>query len=364
MTMLFQDKSSNMPLDRETLESLRNMGEGPTLDFKREQYRFIGATDSDKSELLKDILAFANTHRYRTAYILVGVEEVKGGRSKVIGVQDHLEDADLHQFVSSKTNKPVDFSYLPYQIEDKEIGILSISIQTRPLYALRKYGKVDANIVYMRDGSSTRRASPDEIAAMGRDDPPPLIEWSIIRLKNRAKNAIVTVAEEWQGHPARHREYGSGPKHLKYAEAREWVLRMVEGRYSNLTDYPAGLDSYGSLHWVFKGFEELGQYCTQTIRTIGPALIQSGALMRAIVEMESCIDFEQSVWEGFRLRMDHHNDPLPGEASYNLLSVAFRTVRFVDVLEDEERYRDPAHPILDQWPLPAFWRSEKWGAWR
>ena len=37
------------------------MEEGPTLDFKREQYRFDKASDEDKSELLKDILAFANT---------------------------------------------------------------------------------------------------------------------------------------------------------------------------------------------------------------------------------------------------------------------------------------------------------------
>ena len=69
------------------------MEEGPTLDFKREQYRFNGATDQDKSKLLKDILAFTNSQRYRTAYILVGVEEGKGGRSEVVGVQDHLDDA-------------------------------------------------------------------------------------------------------------------------------------------------------------------------------------------------------------------------------------------------------------------------------
>ncbi|MDE2899601.1 MAG: ATP-binding protein [Chloroflexota bacterium] len=364
MTMFSQDRSSDMPIDKETLETLLNMEEGPTLDFKREQYRFIGAADFDKSELLKDILAFANTHRYRTAYILIGVEEVTGDRSKVIGVRDHLEDASLHQFVTGKTNKPVEFSYQAYQIEDAEIGILSIPIQTRPVYALSKYGKVDPNTVYMRDGSSTGRASPDEIAAMGRDNPPPLIEWSINRLRNTAKNAIMTTAQQWQGHPARHREYGTDSKRPKYPEAREWMLGMVEGRHFNPTDYPAGLDSYGSLHWVFRGFEELGQYCTQTIRTIGPSLIQFGALMRAIVEMESCIDFERQVWEGFRLRMDDPNDPLPGEASYNLLSVAFRTVLFVDVLDDEDHYRDPDHSTLDPSHWPVFRQSEKWGAWR
>jgi hypothetical protein len=37
--------------------------ESPTLDFKREQYRFSKASDDEKSELLKDILGFANAWR-------------------------------------------------------------------------------------------------------------------------------------------------------------------------------------------------------------------------------------------------------------------------------------------------------------
>ena len=43
--------------------------------------------------MLKDILAFANSWRTTTAYILVGVEEVMGGRSNVVGYRRHLDDA-------------------------------------------------------------------------------------------------------------------------------------------------------------------------------------------------------------------------------------------------------------------------------
>lgn len=80
--------------------------EGNTLDFKSEQYRFSGATDDEKSELLKDILAFANAWRRADAYILIGVKEVKGGRSEVVGIADHLDDAHIQQFVNSKTQRP------------------------------------------------------------------------------------------------------------------------------------------------------------------------------------------------------------------------------------------------------------------
>ena len=74
-------------------ESLLNEDESSALDFKRDQYPFSRATDDGKSELLKDVLAFANAWRRSDAYILVGVDEVRGGRSRPVGVSEHLDDA-------------------------------------------------------------------------------------------------------------------------------------------------------------------------------------------------------------------------------------------------------------------------------
>ena len=167
-----------MALSSETLYSLLDMEEGPTLDFKREQYRFEKASDEDKSELLKDVLAFANTPRSRTACILIGVDEVTGGRSAVVGIDWHLPDASLRQFVNSKTNRQVEFTYSALGIEGKTVGLISVPIQQRPVWSEKDYGIVQANQVYIRDGSSTRLALPDEIAAMGRGNPPILrTEW-------------------------------------------------------------------------------------------------------------------------------------------------------------------------------------------
>ena len=116
------------------LEKLLHEEEGATLDFKRDQYRFEGTDNKTKSELLKDILAFANAWRRTTAYILIGVDEVKGSRSDVIGVKTHLDDAKLHQFVNSKTQRPIEFSYQPFRTEGVEIGVIEIPIQERPIY--------------------------------------------------------------------------------------------------------------------------------------------------------------------------------------------------------------------------------------
>ena len=66
-------------MDSELLEQLLNQPESQFLDFKEAQYPFARAGDVEKSELLKDVLAFANSWRHTPAYLLIGVREVKGG---------------------------------------------------------------------------------------------------------------------------------------------------------------------------------------------------------------------------------------------------------------------------------------------
>ncbi|MBA4319352.1 MAG: hypothetical protein C0412_13200 [Flavobacterium sp.] len=154
-------------VDTITLENLLNESESNYLDFKQDQYRFEGASEEDKSELLKDILAFANAWRRTDAYIIIGVQEVKGGRSQVVGITNHFDDASLQQFINNKVQKPIQFSYTTFEFEGKQVGILQIPVQERPFYVKQKYGKVKQNIVYLRRGSSTDESEPDEIAKMG-----------------------------------------------------------------------------------------------------------------------------------------------------------------------------------------------------
>jgi predicted HTH transcriptional regulator len=89
-------------VDATLIERLLYEEESATLDFKREQYRFVKASDDEKSELLKDILGFANAWRRADAYILIGVEEVRGGRSSVVGITNDSHLAD-HSGSSSLT---------------------------------------------------------------------------------------------------------------------------------------------------------------------------------------------------------------------------------------------------------------------
>lgn len=158
-------------ITNEIVERLRYEGESDALDFKSGQYAFVGASDDEKGELLKDLLAFANSWRRSDAYILIGFQEVKGGRAEVQGISSHLDDAALQQFVNSKTQRPLRFAYSSLSIEGKTIAVLHVPLQERPIYLVKKYGKLEANVIYVRRGSSTDQARPDEIAEMGRRAP-------------------------------------------------------------------------------------------------------------------------------------------------------------------------------------------------
>jgi Putative DNA-binding domain len=154
-------------IDDELIERLLYEEESDALDFKRDQYPFVKATNEQKSELIKDILAFANSWRRTDAFIVIGVLEVKGGRSAVVGVSDQLDDAAIQQFVNSKTNSFVSFSYRNLTFEGKSIAIIHIPLQQRPLFLKKNFGRLKANAVYVKRGSSTTEADPDEVAKMG-----------------------------------------------------------------------------------------------------------------------------------------------------------------------------------------------------
>ncbi|MDB6110617.1 MAG: hypothetical protein JWR69_2367 [Pedosphaera sp.] len=153
------------------ITTLLNMKESETFDFKSGQYKFYRGTDEEKSELLKDIMAFANAWKTGDAYIVIGVSEKNGGRDQVVGVTEHLKDNDIQQFVKSKTNHPVRFSIYSDTAEGKDIDIIRVEMaQQRPIYSANPFGKLKAEDVHIRVGSSTEVASGAKVAEMTRAD--------------------------------------------------------------------------------------------------------------------------------------------------------------------------------------------------
>ncbi|CAJ2829769.1 Divergent AAA domain [Burkholderia pseudomallei] len=149
------------------IERLLYSGEGDALDFKLQQYPFESTDDDSKSSLLKDILAFANAWRTTTAYIVIGVRD---GSKEIVGLDNNIDDSRLQQFVSAKVNRPIQFSYRSVDFRGQTLGLFTIPPQIRPFYSPKGFGKVRAGTVYVRRGSSTAEANPEEIAKMGESD--------------------------------------------------------------------------------------------------------------------------------------------------------------------------------------------------
>jgi hypothetical protein len=152
-------------VDPELVEDLLHENECTYLDFKRDQYQFVGATDVQKAELLKDIVAFANQDTKETAFVIIGAKpdpKNPGGRANIFGVTSHLPEHSIQQFVNEKTNRPIAFRYKALQCDGKSIAILEIESQPF-IYLKNNYGNLLKNICYTRRGSSTAEMTPDEL---------------------------------------------------------------------------------------------------------------------------------------------------------------------------------------------------------
>jgi hypothetical protein len=154
------------------ITTLLNMSESDALDFKSGQYKFASpATDDEKSELLKDIIAFANSFKTGDAFVVIGVTEKNQRKDKVIGVTPHLKDNEIQQFVNTKANRRIEFLIHSTTAEGQPIDIIQIAHrQERPIFLTKNFGKLKANDVFIRSGSSTAIATPDQVAAMVKAD--------------------------------------------------------------------------------------------------------------------------------------------------------------------------------------------------
>ena len=232
--------------------------ESNTLDFKSEQYKFLKAQDFEKAKLLKDIVAFSNAWRRSDAYILIGVKEIKGGKSLIESISDDLDDAQLQQFVQSKINKPIHFSYITTEIESLKVGLITIPVQNRPVFLKKDFASLKANTVYVRRGSSTSIALPDEIASMGSSDTgeikksPKLKAFIVsgehdeIRLESVEHSVVIGKMPDADEFPL----YGEldHPAHVhKLAMLSSFLGRKTRKYYSEFAEYYRQIQSFVAL---------------------------------------------------------------------------------------------------------------------
>lgn len=188
-------------ISEEQIDQLCRYGESNCVDYKRAQYAFIGATDNKKAELLKDVLCFANVFRKTPAYILIGVDEESSGIGSICGIREDevIDDSKLQEFINSKTNKRIPFSAYPFRMHSgKIIQVIEIDVcaRERPFYLKKNYAQLHCKEVYVRSGTSSHMAPPEEIAKMGMEafelEDNPEIKTSLVS-ENGDTNCLTSV---------------------------------------------------------------------------------------------------------------------------------------------------------------------------
>ena len=182
------------------------------------------------------------------------------------------------------------------------------------------------------------------------------VRWSIELLRSIAISAVTTTTGSLWNRPDGHDTYGPSSGERVYQEARSLVLE----RSLELSEYFDDIHIFGSLDWVFRRFELLASHCYQTNRTIGVGLMEYGALIRAMVNLENGVASEKQVWEEFQTNLESRQINLPGEAGYNLLVLAELTVRLVDVLDSENLSGDQEYEVIRRFAPETLYRSNRW----
>lgn len=153
-------------MDTEKFKKILRKGESSVLDFKSEQYRLIGDKSGEKTaEFIKDIISFTNTIRDEPAYIIIGIEELKDGSKRLLGLNKNIDDAIFQQKIKDKVNPKPIFSYSVIQYKKINFGIIEIPINyyTEPITPLKKIKGLDPGTVYFRRGTSNSEATVNEI---------------------------------------------------------------------------------------------------------------------------------------------------------------------------------------------------------
>ena len=102
------------------LRHIIKKGEGPKVDFKA---TIKLATDSEKKELARDVIAIANTRGGR-GYLIFGIDDKT---KKVIGVNpENYVEEKLQQIIYHRCDPPVPISIEFIKIDGKIVAIMTV----------------------------------------------------------------------------------------------------------------------------------------------------------------------------------------------------------------------------------------------
>lgn len=156
-------------MNQEVIKILLYNSEGPTLDFKKEDYK-LGQYPK-KNDILKDLMALANHPSNEDKYILVGVKASKGMASEFFNINNPLDDANYQEFIKENIEPELQFEYRNFEYDGKLIGYFKIfDNNARPYLFKKDVKKPGTNDIeyrrgdgFIRVGSSTNKITRKDL---------------------------------------------------------------------------------------------------------------------------------------------------------------------------------------------------------
>ena len=112
-----------MDIEEEVKELIECHGEGDYLDFKEYDYH-----KENKEELVKDIIAFSNSHSDRNKYIIIGAIEENNVCIKIRGIDKIIirDEAKFQQIVNTYIYENLMVNYKVITIDEKDVLVIQI----------------------------------------------------------------------------------------------------------------------------------------------------------------------------------------------------------------------------------------------
>jgi hypothetical protein len=165
--------------------------EKPHVDFKLECHAFASKQVAPKAELAKDICAMANNGNV-ASYILVGVSDDR--RTFKAVKNQHLTDENLQTFVKTAIFPPPKVKLTRHKwpsargkLRGKEFVVIQVGPQARKAFRFARdfvehteRVSYRRNEVWVRRGSTSDLATPEEIGHLVRGKPIPIQEDAIV----------------------------------------------------------------------------------------------------------------------------------------------------------------------------------------
>ena len=112
-----------MDIEEEVRELIDCHGESDYLDFKEEDYH-----KENKVELVKDVIALANSHSTRNKFIIIGIKEENNVCEDILGIDKEKvrDEAEFQQIVKTYIKDDLLTEYKIINIDGKDLLVIKI----------------------------------------------------------------------------------------------------------------------------------------------------------------------------------------------------------------------------------------------